>query len=111
MDSGGYVLINDLRFSKHRLIRQLRLLQFPPFLLGRSFLQFRLERQKPIADCRIILDIDFAFRRVDEEKALRLNAPALDVLAAQEWPEQLCRFLVLLDQPVARFLVDDECRR
>jgi len=40
---------------------------------------------------------------------LRFYAPTLDVLAAQEWFEQLGRFLISLDQPVTRFLVDNEC--
>ena len=90
------------------MIRQLRLLQLPPFLLRRAILKVCFERQQPITHCWVCLDIDFALRRVDQPKTFRLDAPALDILAAQKGLQQLRRIFICLDQSVARRRVDDE---
>src|SRR5208337_5449246 len=76
--------VNDFGGAELRLISQLRLLQLEPLLLGRALLQLRLERQEPIADRRIGVDVDLAPGRVDEPEPLRLDPPTLHVLAAQE---------------------------
>src|SRR5208282_1216301 len=96
------------RLHKLGLIRQLRLLQLPPLLLGCPLFKLGLERQQPVTDGRILLDIDFPLRRVDKPKVLALHTPALDVLAAQKRLEQLRRLRILRDKPVARVAADDE---
>lgn len=100
--------INDLGCYHLRLIRQLRLLQLKPFLTGGAGLKLLLERLEPVADRRIVVDVDLAPWDIDQIEPFRLDPPALDVLAAQKRLEQFGRLLVLLDQPVARLLVNNE---
>jgi hypothetical protein len=83
---------NDLAHFKRWLIRQLCLLEFEPLLLRCAFFQRCTEWREMIVDGRIVVDPDLAFRDVDEEQALGLDAPTLDVLAAQERFEQFRRF-------------------
>jgi hypothetical protein len=89
-----------------RLIRQLRLLQFKPFLFRRPRLQCRLEREEMIPNRAIIVDIDLAFRNIDQKQILALDAPALDVLAAKEGHKQFGRARVAGDQFVALLSAD-----
>ena len=64
--------------------------------------------EEPVADRRIGVDIDLPFGRIDQEQSFRLDAPALDVLSAQEGHQQFRRFWVLHHQPITRWHVDNE---
>ncbi len=100
---------HDFRISQSRLIRQLRLLQLEPFLLGGALFQFRLERQRASRglpdNCRYsTLPLGVLIR----------NSPSgstrqrLTFSPRRNGFSSFADFLSCLHQPVARRRIDDE---
>src|SRR5260370_16730541 len=91
--------ITDFLCRELWLIRQLRLLQLPPFLLRRALFQIGFERQQPITDCGIFVDIDLALGGIYQKEAFWLYAPTLHGPSLQKALYPFLRLLASLSHP------------